>query len=380
MKIFPENKVGCILFAMVFTDKYKKITELKLNESVLTAWLSSEPIDSQWDSFVESAPEGRHEQLSLWSQVKSLDGWNYIRVVITNHIGIIGGFQLLWVSKRFLGRIAYVSQGPIIIDNDVAAMAFVIDQLKAIVKKNKIRAVIVQPACRSDNISVQLRKNGFLTNIVYKGIIDTTLQIDLGKDENELLKHMAAKKRQNIKKSVAAGIEFREGCETELGVFFGLMSETCKRQGVLPNPPDENHLKTIWQLFNPQGYLKLFFIIYEGEYVSGGLAFTMGSRFIFWKTGWSRKYDKIRPNEAIYWNLIKWANTKGYRYIDFVSVDRKTALYIKQNKALPKEIIQTPTFFKMGFGGNIVYLPEVNVYIPNFLLNGLYRIAYLIHK
>ncbi|MFH2044718.1 MAG: peptidoglycan bridge formation glycyltransferase FemA/FemB family protein [Pseudomonadota bacterium] len=365
---------------MIVTDKYKKITELRLNGSVLTAWLSPDPIDSQWDSFVESAPEGRHEQLSLWSQVKSLDGWNYIRVVITNHIGIIGGFQLLWVSKRFLGRIAYVSQGPIINDNDAATMAFVIDQLKAIVKKHKIRAVIVQPACHSDNISVQLCKNGFLPNIVYKGIIDTTLQIDLGKDENVLLKQMTAKKRWNIRRSISTGTNFLEGCETELGIFFELMSETCRRQGVAPNPPDKNHIETIWQLFKPQGYLKLFFIQHEGEPVSGGLAVTIDDRFIFWKGGWSGKYNKMRPNDALYWNLIKWANSKGYRYIDFVSVDRKAALYIKQNKVLPKEIIQTPTYFKMGFGGKIVYLPEALVYIPNILLNCLYRIACLIQR
>ncbi|MBU3948340.1 MAG: peptidoglycan bridge formation glycyltransferase FemA/FemB family protein [Proteobacteria bacterium] len=368
---------------MVEIENYKKITEIEIDGSILTAWISPDSIDSQWDSFVESASEGRHEQLSLWSQVKSMDGWNYIRVVITDQIRIIGGFQLLWIPKRFFGRIAYVSQGPVIIDNNQSAIKFVIEQLKALVKKHKIRAVIVQPACHSDNISVQLLKKGFLPNILYKKIINTTLQIDLGKDEDELLKQMTVMnrmKRRNIRKSEAAGIEFREGCETELDVFFNLMSETCKRQGVLPNPPDENHLKIIWRLFNSKGYLKLFFIKYKGEPVSGGLAITVGDRFIFWKTGWSGKYNEIRPNDAIYWNLIKYANTRGYRYIDFVSIDRNTALYIKQNKALPQEIMQTSTFFKMGFGGNIVYLPEPAVYIPSLLLSCLYHIAFLINK
>ncbi len=128
---------------------------------MLTAWLSPDPIDSQWDSFVESAPEGRHEQLSLWSQVKSLDGWNYIRVVITDQIRIIGGFQLLWIPKRFFGRIAYISQGPVMITDNPAVINFVIDQLKTVVKKHKIRAVIVQPACHAENMSVQLRQKGF---------------------------------------------------------------------------------------------------------------------------------------------------------------------------------------------------------------------------
>jgi lipid II:glycine glycyltransferase (peptidoglycan interpeptide bridge formation enzyme) len=365
---------------MAVTDTYKKIAETELDGSVLTAWLSPDPIDSQWDSFVESAPEGRHEQLSLWSQVKSLDGWNYTRIVITDQIRIIGGFQLLWISKRFVGRIAYISQGPVTIKDNPAAIHFVIEQLKSVVKKHKIRAVIVQPACHAENMSVQLRQKGFLPDILYKNIIDTTLQIDLGINENELLKNMTAKKRWNIRRSVAADIEFREGWESELGVFFDLMSETCKRQGVLPNPPDENHLKTMWLLFNPDGYLKLFFIQHGDEIVSGGLAVTIGDRFIFWKGGWSGKYAKMRPNDALYWSLIKWANTKGYRYIDFVTVDRKTALFIKQNKELPEKIIQTPTFFKMGFGGNIIYLPEANVYIPNVILNTLYRITCLIRR
>ncbi len=67
--------------------------------------------------------------------------------------------------------------------------------------------------------------------------------------------------------------------------------------------------------------------------------------------------------------MIKWAKAKGYRYFDFGSVNRKTAFSVKQKETLPKEIIKTPSFFKLGFGGEIVYLPEANVYIPNVILN-----------
>ena len=176
-------------------------------------------------------------------------------------------------------------------------------------------------------------------------------------------------------------IIFREGDESELGIFFVLMLETCRRQKVSPNPPSENVLKTMWQLFHPKGYLRLFFLHHRDELVSGGLAVTLGDRFLCWKTGWSGKHGNMEPNKALYWYLIKWAKAKkSYRYIDFGSVNRKTALLMKQKEIFPKEIIKTPAFFKLGFGGEVVYLPEASVYIPNVMLNSLYRIACLIHN
>jgi lipid II:glycine glycyltransferase (peptidoglycan interpeptide bridge formation enzyme) len=105
---------------------------------------------------------------------------------------------------------------------------------------------------------------------------------------------------------------------------------------------------------------------------------TLGDRFLFWKTGWSGKHSNMKPNEALYWYLIKWAKAKGYRYFDFGSVNRKTALLVKQKVSLPKEIIKTPSFFKTGFGGEIIHLSEALVYIPNIILNSLYRIACMI--
>ncbi len=77
------------------------------------------------------------------------------------------------------------------------------------------------------------------------------------------------------------------------------MLETCRRQGVSPNPPSEDVLKTMWQLFHPKGYLRLFFLQHRDELVSGGLAVTLGDRFLFWKIGWSGKHGNMKPNEAL---------------------------------------------------------------------------------
>ncbi len=63
-------------------------------------------------------------------------------------------------------------------------------------------------------------KKGFLPNILYKNVIDTTLQIDLSKEEDELLRQMRTTTRQNIRKAIASDIKFREGDESELGIFF----------------------------------------------------------------------------------------------------------------------------------------------------------------
>jgi len=230
------------------------------------------------------------------------------------------------------------------------------------------------------NMSSYLSKKGLLPNLFFKHVINTTMRIDLSKSENELLRNMARTKRYNIRKGLSKEVDFREGIEADLPKFFDLMCETCRRQEVLPNPPNKDILQKMWRLFHPKGYFKLFFLIYQNEFVSGGVAITLGDRFLLWKIGWSGRYREIKPNDIFHWFMIKWAKEKGYRYFDFAGIDRKVALKMKLKEPLSKEIIKTPTFFKMGFGGEIIYLPDARLYIPNFLLNSVCKTVCLLRK
>ena len=39
-----------------------------------------------WDAFVESFPDGHHEQTSLWGQVRKRHGWNIGRIIVRSAV------------------------------------------------------------------------------------------------------------------------------------------------------------------------------------------------------------------------------------------------------------------------------------------------------
>lgn len=352
------------------SEKDELIDEIHINGSHIKSYLSNKLNDLEWDDFVESTPGGSHEQISQWAQVKLLSGWKPIRVVLKDERQIVGGFQLLWSAKKYIGRIGYISRGPVFANENSHLLDYILKQLKLVVKRHRIKAVIVHPLT---NIHDALRKKSFLPNILHN-IIEATTQLNLTATEEELLKGMRTNRRRNIKKAMSCEANFREGTTSELKTFFNLMLETCNRQNVSPNPSKLEILQTMWELYYTKGYLKLFFLEFQNTIVSGGLAITFGAFFIMWKVGWSGQFANIRPNDAFEWFAIKWAKNNGYKWYDFFGIDRDSALKIVNKQPLSQQIKCSPTFFKMGFGGEIIDLPKAQLYVPNFILRNVYRL------
>ncbi len=341
-----------------------------------TAWLSANEIDDAWDSFLESKRDGQHEQTSRWALIKRRDGWKCLRIIFTLKNQIWGGYQILYKRKGILGNIGYISKGPIVPVQDNEFIDFVVKTIRQSAKKNKIRLLLVQPADCSSEMSSLLKEKGFCVNYIDGIYMDATLSLELEKREDELLGDMKRQKRQNIKKGIKKGVSVREGSKEDLHDFFCCMTKTCERQGFKPNPSSCEFFHEMWDLFSPGGNFKLFIAEYKNEMVSAIVAIPFGDTVYFYKFGWSGKYGKCRPNDLLYWEIIKWSKKQGYKSVDLVSVDRGTAEKKLNGQAERDNRVKGTSLFKLGFGGEILYLPETTVYIYNTILALFYRISF----
>jgi hypothetical protein len=102
---------------------------------------------------------------------------------------------------------------------------------------------------------------------------------------------------------------------------------------------------------------------------------TSGNRATIWKVGWSGADGAERPNDFLHWQIILWAKRSGYRYFDFTSIDPVVVECVNRKDALSTELIKTPSYFKTGFGGELIRLPEPAIYFPSPLLRLAYRVA-----
>jgi len=195
---------------------YRKLDSIETSQGVLSAWRCLQPDNPAWDAFLDSTSFSHFYQTSMWAQVRILDGWDHLIVLITLNDSLVGGFQILTRPKSYLGKIGIVLKGPVIASDDPATINFVIATLKKIARVNKIKALIVQPPNRDKAISNTLRQNDFSANHVDNEIRDNTVVIDLRKSEDEIFKGIKRIKRQNIKKEGKCQSTFKSKTGTRM--------------------------------------------------------------------------------------------------------------------------------------------------------------------
>jgi len=349
-----------------------KLDTYSTKNGVLASWVCNETLANQWDDFLASSPFGQFHQTSLWAQVRILDGWQPLIIVITLDNHIIGGFQILLRSKSYLGKIGLLLKGPVINSDDQETIKFLMTTLKNTVRKHKIRALIVQPSDRDNVMQDILRQSDFSSNYVDFVIKDNTVVVDLNKDEKDIWNKMKGNKRRNIKTALRMGAMVREGSRDELNIFFRLMLETCKRQNEKPSPSDYAFLTRLWDLFSPLGKIKLFVTECEGNIVSGYVVIAFCNTAYLWKFGWSGDYSNFRPNDILYWQIFMWAKANGYQYADVSGIGKNIAEKLWHGEAINECLAKTYSYFKVGFGGDVLPLSKGFVYFPNPII----RLAY----
>ena len=124
--------------------------------------------------------------------------------------------------------------------------------------------------------------------------------------------------------------------------------------------------------FSPHGNFKILVAECEGRPVSANLIIPFRDTVIAKVMGWSGDDRETRPNEALHWEIIRWAKSHGYRYVDLEGVDAEAAKKFLQGQPLPDSIRHSPDQLKYGFGGKVVLYPAAYEMIFNPVYRWLY--------
>lgn len=353
---------------------YKKLHSLETSLGTLKAWQSMQPVDDQWDNFLAATPGSHFNQTSIWAEVRRLDGWVPYIIIITLNDDIVGGFQMLWRSKSYIGKIGLILKGPLIASDNPIIIKFILQMLKHVTKINNIRALIIQPPDRDKVLPDFLTQSDFSNNHIDHIIKTNTVSINLCGTLDDIFKRIKRTKRQNINTAVRKGVTVRQGHRSDLDVFFKLMIETCKRQKVAPSPSNVNFLYKLWDLFSRKENIRLFIAEMEGEIIACLLVLPFGDTAYLWKFGWSGKYPKYHPNIITYWEIFKWAKASGYHFADLGAISTDLADVIWRGQTATEEMSKTYSYFKTSFGGDIIRLTKGFVYISNPFVRMAYNV------
>lgn len=338
--------------------------------SQINIYVSEKESDPVWDAFVASVPCGHHVQTSLWGQVKVVLGYRAIRIIVSRDGQFIAGGQILVRRITPFVTIGYMPKGPVFLSWDSTLGEILINELKRIVQTNHISFLAIQPANDLSELKSLLISHGFQS--CWLELAPTaTILLDLMPDLDQILARMKRQTRQNIRRSEREGISFREGTEADLPVFYQLYLVTSQRQKFKPYP--EKYFAQMWRIFSAQDLISLILAEYQGKPVSALLLASFRDTVIAKTLGWSGQYAECRPNDAVFWGSIQWAKSHGYHYFDFEGIDRQGAELMLCGLPLPEELQHSPDFFKLGYGGKVILMPQTCYFVPLSIMRWPYH-------
>ncbi len=338
-----------------------------------TSKVSSTFCDEAWDSFVLAHQAGRHLQTTSWAHLKSLQGWKVVRLCINEGRRIVAGAQLLVKPLPVLGSYLYLPKGPLLERRDVPLALDVIRQIHGIAKTFHGRMISIQPAEDGAYLEPLLTQLGYIPSNIELAPT-ATVRIDLSADRRDLLSSMRRQTRQNILRSQKEGIQLRLGSRADVSIFHALYSGgSSRRQDFVPY--NRAYFYQMWDIFSGSRNIALMMADYKDKTISALLLIAYKDTVFAKSLGWSGTEAARRPNDAVFWGSIEWAKKKGYRYFDFEGVDRNAAATVLSGKALPEGLKHSPSFLKMGYGGQTILFPSAYVNIPNPLLRCVVRVV-----
>ncbi len=334
--------------------------------------ISEARFDPVWDEFVASVPGGDHVQTSAWARTKATQGYTATRIKLEADGRIIAGAQVLRRGLPAVGAFGYVPRGPVVFPLQREPARLVIEQLKVLARRRRIRHLVVQPGRQGDWIAELLPAAGLVPSAI--AVAPTaTLLVELEAPTEELFANITKSARKHVRRGLREGIHVRQGTRQDLERFHELVVATADRHGFTPYSLD--YFTAMWDAFDPSDHLRLFIAEFDRETISAHLVVPFGDVLLSKVVAWSGKHARIYPNEVLEWHVIEWAKAHGFRAYDLEGMDRHTAEQMLASPTADVGLRNTDTF-KLKFGGRPVLLPTAFDYFPSALLAGTYGRGY----
>jgi hypothetical protein len=337
----------------------------------LSACQSHSDVDAAWDDYLQSAANGQFQQSSIWGKLKIGDGWRVTRVVIRDRDSIRGGFQLL-IRRRGLLREAFLNKGPLLCEMGAAFDVWLFELIRLTLKRQRIHLLLVQPPDADVHCCDLLAKNGFMPSVLGQ-LVTASFHIPIGRGLPEYETRMRRSLRLEARQAKKRGLVVREGRDTDIPVFFRLMSASAERQGSRPNPASAAALLSLWQGFHERHLCRVTIAEDQNRPIAGLLTIRFGERVTQWKKGWTGEARDKHPNTLLAVESIEWAQATGATLVDFAGGGRPFAAALLKGEDPTEEQRRSRDFYLLGLGAHPVLLPLPRVCFPNRLLRFAYH-------
>jgi lipid II:glycine glycyltransferase (peptidoglycan interpeptide bridge formation enzyme) len=313
---------------------------------------------ASWDSLVERTPGTDITQLSAWIRVRRTVGFTALHLMAYRSGDLVGGAQILCRRLRLLGTVGYLPYGPVVDPAcaDATAVRRALADALCRVRRDHLRMLFVQPAEGDDDVSAALLAHGFRPStaaIAPSG----SIRIDLSEDLAVIRSRFGRRLRSWPNRWECRGVTVTEGGADDVPLLTGLMGDTARRQGFVA--PSAAYVHTLYSELAPTGNAALFVGRVRGVPVAADLVTICGGMIRGRLTGFTRCEETagLSVPAAIRWEIIKWGQARGLRWLDFGGLSPATLDALLDGPSCPLQVpsVDQP---KLTFGGTAFRYPQ----------------------
>lgn len=280
---------------------------------------------ARFNDFLAKSEKGHVLQSWEWGEIKSRTGWQPWRLVVEEEGEIVAVVSLLERKIPVVGiPIFYASRGPVLNWRNAELFDLVLEEIRKLAKTRGAIFLKIDPDVPSSNKMLEqyLLAKGFRSAESGKGFEGVqpkyVFRLDISPDEQTLLANMQQKTRYNIRLAQKKGVHIRRGTREDLPEFYRVLKETTERDQFLVRA--YSYFEDLYDSLVPAGLGELFIGEYEGNIISGTLAFVIGNKAWYIYGASSNAHRNVMPNYLIQWEMIRWAKSLGCTLYDFRGV------------------------------------------------------------
>ena len=300
----------------------------------------------EWNETLAALPNAHLLQSWQWSELKRETGWVPRRLVFEREGQIVAAAS---VARRAVPRtpyrVAYCQKGPALDYADAPLLQAVLSALARRAREDRSIFLTVDPDVEWDqrDAALALRGAGY-RRAASQLQAPSTVLVDLGGDDQELLKRMSSTWRRYVNKAQREGVAIRAGTIEDIPAFFSFMQYTEVRQGFVIRPME--YFRSAFEQLHGAGIAELLIAEVQGAPAAAVFACKLGKRAWYLYGGSLETGLKAHAPYLLQWHTMQWARDAGCETYDMWGAP--------DDPADKDDPLAGVYYFKRGFGGRHV--------------------------
>jgi lipid II:glycine glycyltransferase (peptidoglycan interpeptide bridge formation enzyme) len=347
-------------------------------EPGLDVLVSSDPgsaVLKEWDRLVDTVPGSDVAQLSAWARLRGDAGFRPLYLLARLDGQLVGGALVLERRLPFVGRVGYVSGGPLV--SPAVPRDRVVDPLLSamgVLGRKRLRAVFVQPPADGIDVAIGLRDRGFRESKA--GIAPgASIRIDLHRTADELRHGMSKANRRRARNWAQRGVTVRLGSRDDTALVADLLAGTAEYQQF--EPLSLEYIQRLYRELDVGGHVVVFIAEIDGEPVAALLC-TRCDGVVRQRISGMARTEHARTagvSAATVWHAMLWAKSHGYDTYDFGGLRVDAARLLLAGSREASAYLTGSEQFKASFGGDVFLYPAQAELISSRPLRWVYDIS-----